>query len=231
MNTQVITVDFNTPRALNLDDKVSLRDIYKELVMRGGLTGKDPFANWVKEKLSYYAENIDFFIVLEKSKSLNRNGKARASVAHEYYTSVQIAMEVLANGHGEIGHQMRRFMSGCVRLVNEAAATKQQLTNDDIQQLHKNSIRDVAVNYSTANGLSAHEIVGAYPEIFELAKKYHPKVLEKYGRASAAVSCLLKTFNLSNTKALSPITNQWRYIYNRQDIEAISLKIKKGEIR
>lgn len=224
MNTQVITVDFNTPRALNLDDTVSLRNIYKELVARGGLTGKDPFANWVKEKLVYYAESIDYCSILEKSKIGNKP-------LREYYTTVQIAMEVLANGHGEVGHQMRRFMSGCVRLVNEAAATKQQLTNDDIHQLHKDSIRDVAVNYSTANGLSAHEIVGAYPEIFELAKKYHPKVLEKYGRASAAVSCLLKTFNLSNTKALSPITNQWRYIYNRQDIEAISLKIKKGEIR
>ena len=115
----LVKIDFMTPTAINLDDTVSLRDVYDKLIERGAITGRDPFANWVKVKTVYYAENTDYSIVLEKTKTIDKNGKAKVSNREEYYTSVQIAMEILANGHGQVGHDMRRFMSGCVRKVIE----------------------------------------------------------------------------------------------------------------
>ena len=96
MKTNLIKIDFTTPTALNMDDQVSLRDIHTKLVERGGLTGGDPFANWIKEKLAYYTESIDFFIVLEKTKSIDKNGRAKSSNRSEYFTTVQAAMEASA---------------------------------------------------------------------------------------------------------------------------------------
>lgn len=113
MNTaQIIKIDFATPTVLNLDDRISLRDIHAKLIEKGGT--KTPFHKWINKKLEYYKENKDFEKVGQKIPTLGG-----AQEGFEYYTDLQIAMEILANGHGKVGHEMRQFMSGCVRKVVE----------------------------------------------------------------------------------------------------------------
>ena len=113
-SSNLVTIDFTTQTQLNLDDQVSLRDMHKKLIERNGLKPTSNFRDWVKKKLEHYNEYIDF-IKAEEKNSASITGQFTT----EYYTTVQIAMEILANGHGKAGHEMRKFMSGCVRCVAE----------------------------------------------------------------------------------------------------------------
>lgn len=113
---ELVKIDFGTVSALNLDDKVSLRMVYDRLVELKGTYTR--FNDWCLRVLEYYQEGTDFYSDLSKNTGRGRPSK-------DYTVSVQIAMEILANGNGQVGHEMRRFMSNCVKL----AAEQNQLTS------------------------------------------------------------------------------------------------------
>ena len=127
MGNSLIKIDFTKPRILQLDSELSLRDIYRRLVEIGGLSSGTPFRDWVKEKLKYYQECRDFRVILRESSGGRR--------AKDYIATMQVAMEICANGHGEAGHEMRRFMSECVRLVNDTNPASLPLEVQALQQV------------------------------------------------------------------------------------------------
>jgi phage anti-repressor protein len=106
----VVQVDFSKPKALRLDDKVLLRDVWRALGEPRG-----DYSTWVVEKLEHYEKGSDF--QTRKSEELNFIGKKVGRVEH--VVTVQVALEIAANGHGETGHRVRRFFGECVRLLNE----------------------------------------------------------------------------------------------------------------
>lgn len=124
VTNNLIKIDFSgNPTAINLDAQVSLRDIYNTLVERGGLSSATDFSDWVKQRLQFFQENQDYKVY--RFKTENPQGGRPTT---EYSTSVLNAMQIVAEGHGAVGHEMRRFMSGCVRLVNE----QRQLTPTNV---------------------------------------------------------------------------------------------------
>ena len=91
MSGQIIKIDFSTPTTLNMDDRVSLRDIHTRLVEKGW--SGDKFTDWVKSKLEYYKKDSDYAQLREKAKT--GKGASGWQVTDEYYTTVQVAMEIL----------------------------------------------------------------------------------------------------------------------------------------
>ena len=125
-SSNLITIDFTTPTKLNLDDQVSLRDLYERLLELHSIDKATRFNDWVKRRIEFYVEDVDFIVVTHKEVTVDRHGFSRASTTKEYHTTVQIAMELLANGNGKAGHEMRQFMSACVRQVSESKVVEGQ---------------------------------------------------------------------------------------------------------
>ncbi len=111
--SNVISIDFVNPKPLCLDDQVNLREIYEVLVAKGAVSNNVLYATWVKRKLQYYTDNMDYFTITKKDNRKNTRG---ATISKEHATTVQVAMEIIANGHKEAGHQMRRFLTNCLKL-------------------------------------------------------------------------------------------------------------------
>lgn len=108
--SNVIRIDFSKPQALRLDDQLVLREVWEALGQPRG-----EYQTWATERLEHYENGNDF--QTRESDSLNFIGKKIGKVDH--IVSVQVALEIAANGHGEVGHRVRRFFGECLRLLNE----------------------------------------------------------------------------------------------------------------
>lgn len=130
-SNNLIKVDFGgVPVALDMDAQVSLRDIYDTLVQKEAVSVNTKYSDWSSDKLKYYTQGIDFIDASFKNEVQHKDGHTGAVRINDHAIKVQVAMEILANGHGKVGHEMRQFMSQCVRLVNE----QRQLTPDKISR-------------------------------------------------------------------------------------------------
>jgi hypothetical protein len=116
MKSNLVKIDFTTPTVLNMDNTVSLRDIHSQLKVKGGVKPNSQFRVWVKKKLEHYTQGVDF--TTDEILSPDETG-TYGDGPIEYYTPIQIGMEILANGHGKVGHEMRQWLSGCARKVVE----------------------------------------------------------------------------------------------------------------
>ncbi len=117
--TNLIHIDFKNPVPIKLDDQVNLRDIFDVLVEKGAVATTLDFNKWASRKLTYYIENIDYLIFDKKVENSGRGAPSK-----EITTTIQVAMEVVANGHKAAGHQMRRFLTECLRLSTERQRPK-----------------------------------------------------------------------------------------------------------
>ncbi len=117
--TKLIQIDFKNPIPIKLDDQVKLRDVFNVLVEKGAVAKTVDFNKWASRKLTYYIENIDYLIFDKKVENSGRGAPSK-----EITTTIQVAMEVIANGHKEAGHQMRRFLTECLRLSTQRQQPK-----------------------------------------------------------------------------------------------------------
>lgn len=108
-NTQsnLIHIDFTKPTALKLDDQIVLRDMWKTLGEPHGRYDK-----WVERKLVEHYENGNDYKT-DKKVLLNNTEQI------DHIVSIQTALEIAANGHGEMGNRVRKFFGACLRLLNE----------------------------------------------------------------------------------------------------------------
>ena len=105
----IVKVDFTKPKALRLTDRVLLRDVWEALGKPRG-----DYSTWVTSKLTHYEKGSDF--QTRKSEALNFLGKKLETTDH--IATVQVVLEIVANGHGQTGHIVRRFFGECLRLLN-----------------------------------------------------------------------------------------------------------------
>ncbi len=118
----LVQIDFVNPKPIKLDDQVNLKDIFNILIEKGAVSERTKYAHWIENKLRYYTENVDYYTSAKKS---TRNGARGATIERVHSTTIQVAMEVVANGHKEAGHQMRRYLTECLRMtMNRPAAGK-----------------------------------------------------------------------------------------------------------
>ncbi|SMF80631.1 hypothetical protein [Pseudobacteriovorax antillogorgiicola] len=132
MEAEIVSVDFVNSKPINLDDKVNLRDIYQTLAEKGGIATSIDFNKWAHRKLQYYTENIDYF-----SFDKNVEREIGASYRKEISTTVQVAMEIIANGHKEAGHEMRRFLTECIKLSMKERNGSSLIDSDLLLDLEK----------------------------------------------------------------------------------------------
>jgi phage anti-repressor protein len=118
--TNIVTLDFKHAQPINLDDQVNLRDIFNVLVEKGAISSNFDYNTWIARKLRYYTENTDYFTI---HKKVDRKSSRGSVVFKDHTASVQVAMEIIANGHKEAGYEMRRFMTECIRLAQNHLAS------------------------------------------------------------------------------------------------------------
>ncbi len=187
--TNLIQIDFKTPIPIKLDDQVNLRDIFDVLVEKGAVAKTLDFNKWASRKLTYYIENIDYLIFDKKVENSGRGAPSK-----EITTTIQVAMEVIANGHKEAGHQMRRFLTECLRL-----STEQQKPKD---------LSDLLIE--AGNRLKQEHALRIQAER-DRAKIGDKKVATAMATASAAVR-RLKTSEKTNEKLLAQLgeAKKWK---------------------
>ena len=250
----LVTIDFTTPMALRLDDQVSLRAIHAKLIEMGGLRETSNFRDWVKKKLEYYTQDTDF--TAEEKTSAVISG-TYGDMPIEYYTSVQVAMEVVANGHKKAGHQMRHFMSECVRTVAE---NKIQLPFDLHNPLsilewsakvfkEEHTLRlaaETKVSESTSliqnkpvllvreNGLTSNEIMKQYPALlgymYEKMNTFYWRFKCKDMKTNGKLTTFLRSFGkLPSVKSSTPLVKYAVTLFSKEDVEHYLEKLRKED--
>jgi phage anti-repressor protein len=104
----IIYVDFIKPTRLTGDQKVLLRDIWKQLRVQ------KHFADWANQNLAIFNENEDF-----GSFHLKVKRETGGTTLKEYWVTINTAKELCMLSRTEEGKKVRQYFIECERLVYE----------------------------------------------------------------------------------------------------------------
>jgi hypothetical protein len=161
-------------------------------------------------------------------------------------------MEILANGHGRIGHEMRQFMSGCVRKVVENSFQLPFDPNDTISILRwaadanekeqrlriaaETEVKDQQESAITL-ALDYGKPIRAYMEEFKVLRdkaaelyKPHKNRGSKMTPSGLLTTWLRKEYNLDSLRkgVQGKPTNYTVCLYNRTDILGVVEDLTKN---
>ena len=84
-------------------NSVDARELYLKLEI------KKQFADWIKDRLEDFEENIDYVCVSLKSETQRRDGKKGASVKKDYILTIETAKHIAMMERNEKGKQIRQY--------------------------------------------------------------------------------------------------------------------------
>lgn len=110
-----------TPQTLNDErvNTVNARELHEFL------GSQRQFADWIKKLIEDYGfiENQDFCIISQKSETIDKRGRAKASLRHDYFLTIDTAKEVCMVQRNDKGREARQYFIECEK--QQAKALKE----------------------------------------------------------------------------------------------------------
>lgn len=98
-------ISLNTKKINNeLVNTVNARDLWKQL------QSKRQFADWIKDRLTRFVENIDY-VLISQNYEIKKRGGDRKSI--DYFLTVDTAKMICMLENNEIGDKIRRYFIQC----------------------------------------------------------------------------------------------------------------------
>lgn len=98
-------ISLNTKKINNeLVNTVNARDLWKQL------QSKRQFADWIKDRLARFVENIDY-VLISQNYEIKKRGGDRKSI--DYFLTVDTAKMICMLENNEIGDKIRRYFIQC----------------------------------------------------------------------------------------------------------------------
>ncbi|MDY2882579.1 MAG: antA/AntB antirepressor family protein [Romboutsia timonensis] len=98
-------ISLNTKKINNeLVNTVNARDLWKQL------QSKRQFADWIKDRLTRFVENVDY-ILISQNCEIKKRGGDRKSI--DYFLTVDTAKMICMLENNEIGDKIRRYFIQC----------------------------------------------------------------------------------------------------------------------
>ena len=233
----LITVDFKQPVKLTGQERVSLRDVWKQLSPAKG----NSFHDWAKDNLETFEKDNDFgFLPTIPTKS-----KGRPAV--EYWVTVDCAKDICMLSRTAEGKLVRAYFRACESLVY-ANGLNTQLTNvptavspeflrqiaDELQfqtergdrlETQLTLVQQQPTKHAKQYALPSSAIYHGYRKIREAAEAYKAWKSIKMGKSfndAAWITMYLEQFHQLIPQTGERVANGlYRATFDRADIEAI----------
>lgn len=84
------------------------------------------FADWIKKLIEDYGfiENQDFCIISQKSETIDKRGRAKASLRHDYFLTIDTAKEVCMVQRNDKGREARQYFIECEKQLRQVLSPK-----------------------------------------------------------------------------------------------------------